>query len=94
MVPERAAHDEDMSLHRLWLNHNAGPHGLEQFIVRDQAPGVFDQIGKDCKRFWRQQDTRLMPCIAAPPQTLVQGIESECSEQLHRRPGDAMDVFT
>jgi hypothetical protein len=40
----RAPQSEDLSLHRLWLDRTAGPYGLEQFIVRNQAPCMFNQI--------------------------------------------------
>jgi hypothetical protein len=82
-VPERAAHRDDVSLHRLRLDHGVGPHGFEQLLVRDQAPGVFDQMIKDCKGLRCQQNAFLLPCVAAPPETLIRGVEPEGEKYFH-----------
>ena len=60
--------------------------------MRNQAPGVFDQIGEDRKGLRRQQDALLRPAIAATPETLVLDVEPECTKHLDRRSGGQMSI--
>src|ERR1700733_7360000 len=54
--------------------------------MRDQPAGMFDQMLEDRKGLRCQHDARLLPGIAAPPETLVRGIETEGGKHLHRLP--------
>jgi hypothetical protein len=82
-ISKRGTHGEDVFLYGLRLDDRVGPHGLEHLIMRDQPAGMFDQMLEDRKGFRCQQDARLLPGIAAPPETLVHDIEPEGGEYLH-----------
>jgi hypothetical protein len=44
---------EDMAFQDFRLDEGLGPQGIEQFILRNQPAGVFDQIPQDSERLRR-----------------------------------------
>src|SRR5882757_4319431 len=85
-VSERAAHGKDLFLHSLRLDRAPGPDGFEQIIVRDELPGVLDQIREDRESFRAQQYAFLATGIAASPETLVRDVEAEWGKDFHWLP--------
>jgi hypothetical protein len=54
VIPERAPDVGDLILQDLRLDKGIGPHGVQEFILGNQAAGVLDKIAQDGKRFGRQ----------------------------------------
>jgi hypothetical protein len=67
----------------LRLDHDVGPYGFQQLIVRDQTAGVFNQISENRKGLRRHQDALLASSAREPPETLIYGVESERMKDLH-----------
>jgi hypothetical protein len=60
--------------------------------VRDQAPGVFDQMIKDCKGLRCQQNAFLLPRATAPPETLIRNVEPEGEKYFHGSSDNRADM--
>ena len=51
---------------------------VEQLVLRDQPPGVLDQIPQHGKRLRHERDARL-----SPPQALVRDVQAERLKRSH-----------
>src|ERR1700676_3229894 len=83
MVPERAAHIEDVAFQDFRLDERIGPQRIEEFVRRHQPAGVLDQVPQDSERLRRQPDTVVTSGFQVPPQALVDGVQPEWIKFLH-----------
>ena len=78
---EDAAQRSDVDGEVAVLDDRALPHGIGNFILRNQAADPFDQQGKDVERTRAQGDGNLCAVFAAPEQTAPGAVEAKVSEQ-------------
>jgi hypothetical protein len=67
VVPEGGSDLEDVALQDFRLDVSVGPQRVEEFIVRQQSPGVLDQIPQEGIRPGGQENPLLVGSIPAAP---------------------------
>jgi len=65
-----------VALDHIQLHIGFGPKGLQQLILRNQPPGMLQQITEHRKPLGSQQNTLLVGPLIAAPQTLIYGVQT------------------
>jgi hypothetical protein len=77
-VAERPPDFQNVSAEYLRLNVGIRPDAFEQLVVRDQPPGVLDEVLQHSERLRHERDARV-----ATPQTLIFHVQPKWLERSH-----------
>src|SRR6185437_9002392 len=87
VVPEELAQLQNIGAQDLGLDVGFRPESLEEFVVGDEALGIFNEVAQQGEGAGSEAEA-----LAAAPETLIDGVELEVSKGLHclvgRTPGE------
>ncbi len=80
-VAEHLPDPEDVLLYHFLIHEGVGPQRLEDFVLRDDPPRVVDEVPQQVEGLRRERDA-----LVAAPEAVIDGVEPERVELLHRCP--------
>ena len=83
IISQQVSDFKHVTLQNLGLYMSVGPHGIQEFVLRNQPAGAVHQISQNGERLRLQGKALVFAAVATPPKTLVDRVQPEWRELLH-----------